>query len=133
MILEILLAVVIMIVIAITFYIMVVQPRNRKHRLRALLNASNGTFDEPARDALKELNETIEGNKVPTPAQLAARGRLVRYNILDGQVRGHTRAQRVQFGQAVQDYDRAVRGLRQQVMDQDIDRKSTRLNSSHVD
>lgn len=115
---EILIAVLVLLVVALIFYNVVVKPRERKRKIRALLAESNGTFDTPAQSALESVNDAIA--KEPSPQLLATRGRILGYNLLDGG-RGNDRDQRLQFGQAARDYERAVRGLRMQVMDQTMD------------
>ena len=106
MFLEFLLAIVITVVIILLFYVLVLKS-NRRSRVQRLLEISNGTFDEPAQQALEELD-------LPelTPGQHAIRGNILRYNILEGPRHiPRDRMQRRQFGRMVQDYERAVRGL----------------------
>jgi hypothetical protein len=108
MVLEIILAIVIIAVILLIFYALVVQPRRRRDRVAKLLSISNGTFDDPAREVLEELNAQRE----LTPVQHAIRGNIIRYNLLENprEVPRAAPARR-QFGRMVQDYERAVRGV----------------------
>lgn len=108
MFLEVLLAIVVIIVICMIFYILVVQPRRSRARAKRLLEISNGTFDDAARDALQDLDAQTE----LTPEQHAMRGNIIRYNMLENPrhvPRGP--AERRQFGRMVRDYENAIRGV----------------------
>ena len=105
MFLEILLAIVVVTFVIILFYI-ILRKQQTKSRVKQLLEISNGTFDEPAQQALQELRGDL------TPEQYAIRGNIIRYNVLEGPRRiPQDRTERRQFGRMVQDYERAIRGL----------------------
>jgi hypothetical protein len=106
--LEIILAIVIVAVIALIFYVLIVHREKKQARLKRLLAISNGTFDEPARMVLETLNTQDE----LTPTQHAVRGNIIRYNILENpRTIPRTGAERRQFGRMVRDYEQAVRGV----------------------
>lgn len=112
MFLEVLLAIVIVAVICLIFYILVMKPYRSHSRIQRLLEISNGTFDEPAQQALRDLDELTD----LTPGQHAIRGNLIRYNLLENPRQiPRARTERRQFGRMVRDYEQAIRGLGQRL------------------
>jgi hypothetical protein len=112
MFLEVLLAIVIVVVICLIFYILIMKPYRSRNRIQRLLEISNGTFDEPAQQALHDLDAQTD----LTPAQHAIRGNIIRYNLLENPRQiPRARTERRQFGRMVRDYEQAVRGIGQRL------------------
>lgn len=71
----------VVIVVAAAIWYAYTAPRRRRARVKKLITESVGTFDEPARAALAELNATED----KTPEDHFDRVRILRHNVLEGE------------------------------------------------
>ncbi len=101
-------ALLIILVICLIYYVWI-QNNDKKLRRDAAehINLSAGTYDDAAENALAALN----GITNPRPADLIQRAEIMRYNVLDGDLRTRTLRRRTALGNIVRDYNNALMTL----------------------